>query len=89
MPVDVTGAEGERTTRSSKDEGIRMPPSLERMAALKPAFGEGGTATAGNASQISDGAAALLLTSDRRRPSSGCGRGPACGRRRSWDLTRC
>jgi len=54
-----------------KDEGIRIPPSLERMAALQPAFGESGTATAGNASQISDGAAALLLTSRQKAAELG------------------
>ena len=41
------------------------------MAALQPAFGEGGTATAGNASQISDGAAALLLTSRQKAAELG------------------
>lgn len=48
------------------DEGIRFEPNLEKMAALKPAFREDGVITAGNASQISDGAAALLLM-DRKR----------------------
>jgi acetyl-CoA acetyltransferase family protein len=48
-----------------------MPPSLERMASLQPAFGPGGTATAGNASQISDGAAALLLTSRQKAAELG------------------
>jgi acetyl-CoA acyltransferase len=45
------------------DEGVRMPPNREKMAALKPAFKEDGVITAGNASQISDGAAALVLAS--------------------------
>ncbi len=45
------------------DEGVRMPPDRERMAALKPVFKEGGVITAGNASQISDGCAALVLAS--------------------------
>lgn len=40
-----------------------MPPNLERMAALTPVFKEDGVITAGNASQISDGAAALVLAS--------------------------
>ncbi|MBI3961072.1 MAG: thiolase family protein [Chloroflexi bacterium] len=43
------------------DEGIRFEPNLEKMAALKPAFREDGVITAGNASQISDGAAAVLV----------------------------
>jgi acetyl-CoA acyltransferase len=46
-----------------KDEGVRMPPDRAKMAALKPAFKTDGVITAGNASQISDGAAALLLAS--------------------------
>jgi acetyl-CoA acetyltransferase family protein len=43
------------------DQGIRWETSLEQLAALRPAFKEGGTVTAGNSSQISDGAAAVLL----------------------------
>jgi acetyl-CoA acetyltransferase family protein len=70
MPIEVP-TEGGSAVTFSKDEGIRMPPSLERMAALQPAFGPGGTATAGNASQISDGAAALLLTSRQKAAELG------------------
>lgn len=44
------------------DEGIRRGGTLEKMAGLKPAFREDGVITAGNASQISDGAAAVLIT---------------------------
>jgi acetyl-CoA acetyltransferase family protein len=55
IPIE---ADGElRTT----DQGIRRDTSLEQLAALKPAFQEDGTVTAGNSSQISDGAAAVLL----------------------------
>jgi len=43
------------------DQGIRPETTLEKLASLKPAFKEGGKITAGNASQISDGAAAVLL----------------------------
>lgn len=43
------------------DEGVRADASRERMAALQPAFRPDGVVTAGNASQISDGAAALLM----------------------------
>lgn len=46
------------------DEGIRPNPDRAKMAALKPAFKEGGVITAANSSQISDGAAALLLASE-------------------------
>jgi acetyl-CoA acyltransferase len=48
------------------DEGIRFQPDLARMATLQPAFKPDGVITAGNASQISDGAAAVLLASQRR-----------------------
>jgi acetyl-CoA acetyltransferase family protein len=43
------------------DQGIRPGTTLEALAALKPAFKEGGKITAGNSSQVSDGAAAVLL----------------------------
>lgn len=45
----------------ARDEGIRPDASLERLAALKPAFVDGGTVTAGNSSPLNDGAAMLLL----------------------------
>jgi acetyl-CoA acyltransferase len=48
-----------------QDEGVRMPPDRARMAALKPVFKEGGVITAGNSSQVSDGAAAVLLASEK------------------------
>ena len=48
------------------DEGPRRDTSLERLAALKPAFGPKGTVTAGNASQRSDGAAAVVLMSGEK-----------------------
>jgi acetyl-CoA acyltransferase len=46
------------------DEGIRRDTSMERLAALKPVFKEDGSVTAGSSSQISDGAAALVITTD-------------------------
>mgnify|MGYP000152990048 CR=1 FL=1 len=48
----------------SKDEGIRPESTVESLAKLKPAFKAGGTVTAGNSSQTSDGAAAALLMSE-------------------------
>jgi len=45
------------------DEGVRRPPDRQRMAALKPVFKPDGVVTAGNSSQISDSAAALLIAS--------------------------
>jgi acetyl-CoA C-acetyltransferase len=49
----------------SDDEGPRPDSSLERLTALKPAFREDGTVTAGNACPLNDGAAAALIVSDR------------------------
>lgn len=60
--VAVSLPEGGVVTR---DEGVRMPPNREKIASLKTVFKEDGVITAGNASQISDGAAALVLASAR------------------------
>jgi 3-oxoadipyl-CoA thiolase len=49
-----------------RDEHPRPDTSLEKLATLKPAFREGGTITAGNASGINDGAAALVLASEQK-----------------------
>jgi 3-oxoadipyl-CoA thiolase len=49
-----------------RDEHPRPDTSLEKLATLKPAFREGGTITAGNASGINDGAAALVLSSEAK-----------------------
>jgi acetyl-CoA acetyltransferase family protein len=56
--VQVPGAE------LARDEGIRDSVSMESLARLKPSFGSEGIVTAGNASQLSDGAAALLLADE-------------------------
>jgi acetyl-CoA acyltransferase len=47
----------------TQDEGVRMPPNREKMASLQPVFKPEGVITAANASQISDGSAALVLAS--------------------------
>jgi acetyl-CoA C-acetyltransferase len=52
----------------ARDEGVRPESSYETLAALKPAFTPDGTITAGNASQVSDGAAAALITTADRAP---------------------
>jgi acetyl-CoA acetyltransferase family protein len=52
--------------RMDSDEGVRADTSLEKLAVLKTPFKEDGVITAGNASQISDGAAALLLMSETK-----------------------
>jgi acetyl-CoA acyltransferase len=62
VPIEVTLPDG-RTEAMAIDEGIRFEPNLEKMSKLQPAFKADGVITAANSSQISDGAAALLLTS--------------------------
>jgi acetyl-CoA acyltransferase len=50
------------------DEGVRIPPARDKMSQLKPPFQEDGVVTAGNSSQISDGAAAVLvMTADKAK----------------------
>ncbi|HEY4844813.1 MAG TPA: thiolase family protein [Candidatus Dormibacteraeota bacterium] len=48
------------------DEGVRIPPSREKMSQLKPSFQDDGVVTAGNSSQISDGAAAVLVMTEEK-----------------------
>jgi acetyl-CoA C-acetyltransferase len=55
----------------ARDEGIRPDTTPESLAALPPAFGEAGTITAGNASQISDGGAAVVVTSREKAEELG------------------
>ncbi|HEY7064032.1 MAG TPA: thiolase family protein [Chloroflexota bacterium] len=62
VPVDAP--QGRDTHRLAADELPRPDNSLERLAALRPAFAPDGTVTAGNAPALSDGAAALVLASD-------------------------
>jgi 3-oxoadipyl-CoA thiolase len=61
LPVRLTTRKGESLVTA--DEGPRRDTSLEQLAALKPAFQQGGTVTAGNSSSLNDGAAAVLLVS--------------------------
>ncbi|ORM34046.1 thiolase family protein [Williamsia sp. 1135] len=60
-PITVTAEDG-TTTVVSTDEGIRRGGNLDKLAGLKTPFKEDGVISAGNASQISDGSAALLIT---------------------------
>ncbi|MCV7315073.1 thiolase family protein [Mycolicibacillus parakoreensis] len=66
--VAIQDADGAAVT---KDEGIRRGTTLEKMGQLKPAFKEDGVIHAGNSSQISDGAAALLFMSAEKAQSLG------------------
>jgi len=59
LPTAVETEQG--TVQASRDEGIRSDTTLEKMATLKPAFKEDGVITAANSSQITDGAAAVLI----------------------------
>ena len=60
VPVEVKAEDG-TTSIFDQDEGIRTDTSIEKLASLKPAFRPDGFITAGNSSQISDGAAAVLV----------------------------
>jgi acetyl-CoA C-acetyltransferase len=63
MPITV--GRGAKAKTIAQDEGFRGDSSIDALAKLKPAFHEGGTVTAGNASMLSDGAAALAVVSAR------------------------
>jgi acetyl-CoA C-acetyltransferase len=63
--VPVTVGAGARAKTVSRDEGIRPETTAEALAKLKPAFHEGGSVTAGNASMLSDGAAAVVVGTAR------------------------
>ena len=65
VPVDVDG------TPFTVDEGVRRGGTVDKLATLKPSFREDGVIHAGNSSQISDGAAALLVTTPERAKALG------------------
>jgi len=71
VAVEVLRPGGRGTTLVSHDEGIRRDATVESLAKLRPAFRQDGVVTAGNASQISDGASALVVMArseaERRR----------------------
>ena len=78
VPVEVElvepGGNGKPDRRNftfRRDEGPRADSSLEALAKLKPAFKEGGSVTAGNSSQMSDGAAAVIIMSRSRADELG------------------
>jgi acetyl-CoA C-acetyltransferase len=70
VPVEVAQRRGQ-PARVTKDEGPREDTSPEMLARLKPAFEEAGSVTAGNSSQLSDGAAAVTVVSDEVLKTSG------------------
>jgi acetyl-CoA acyltransferase len=70
MPLEVTLPDGTQLVVKD-DEGPRENTNLEKLGSLKPAFKEDGSITAGNSSQISDGAVALLLMSREKAEELG------------------
>jgi acetyl-CoA acyltransferase len=70
VPIEVKNGNGS-IELMTRDEGIRPTTSLEALAGLKPAFKEGGLVTAGNSSQITDGAAAVLVMSEDKAAELG------------------
>lgn len=78
LPIEAVRAETDANGGVKKgsflfdtDEGVRYDTSLEALARLRPAFAVDGTVTAGNSSQTSDGAAALILMSGQRAEREG------------------
>jgi acetyl-CoA acyltransferase len=77
VPVEVSIVEpgnGSTVTKTfvfKRDEGPRADTSLEALGKLRPAFKEGGTVTAGNSSQMSDGAAAVVVMSRAKAEATG------------------
>ncbi|GGE20276.1 acyl-CoA dehydrogenase [Marinithermofilum abyssi] len=70
MPLEVTLPDGTKSV-VKEDEGPRADTNLQKLASLKPSFQENGNIHAGNSSQISDGAAALLLMSREKAEELG------------------
>ena len=72
VPVPVRDDDGKDTEEMfSTDEGIRPDSTVETLAKLKPAFKEDGKVTAGNSSQITDGASAVLIMSEEKANALG------------------
>ena len=71
IAVEVPGAKKGETAKVERDEGPRADTTLEKLARLEPAFRPGGTVTAGNASTLNDGAAALVVCSEERARKQG------------------
>jgi acetyl-CoA C-acetyltransferase len=81
VPVEVTGPKGSKTVE--RDEHPRDGVTLDSLARLAPVFREGGTVTAGNASGITDGAAALLVASRAAAAELGL---PVVARLAGWQV---
>jgi acetyl-CoA C-acetyltransferase len=70
IPIEIPQRKGDPVT-FERDEGVRPDATVDSLGKLKPAFQKDGTITAGNASQISNGAAAVIVTSRRRAEELG------------------
>ncbi|MFB8148107.1 acetyl-CoA C-acetyltransferase [Microbacterium sp. NPDC056003] len=70
VPVEIPQRKGDPIV-VTKDEGVRPETTVDTLARLRPAFAEGGSITAGNSSQISDGASAVILTSRSHADENG------------------
>jgi len=70
VAVDIAHADG-ATERVTNDEGIRPDTTIEKLGSLKPAFKPDGVITAGNSSQITDGAAAVLVMEKQKALAMG------------------
>jgi acetyl-CoA acyltransferase len=70
VPVEITLEDGS-TEMVTRDEGIRWDTSADKLASLQPAFQSDGKITAGNSSQISDGAVAILIMDEDRAEELG------------------
>ncbi|MFB7891424.1 acetyl-CoA C-acetyltransferase [Microbacterium sp. NPDC056044] len=70
VPVEIPQRKGDPVV-VTKDEGVRPETTVETLAGLRPAFAQGGSITAGNSSQISDGASAVVLTTRSHADENG------------------
>ena len=70
VPVEIPQRKGDALV-VNRDEGVRPETTVDSLAKLRPAFAEGGSITAGNASQISDGASAVVLTTRSHADENG------------------
>jgi acetyl-CoA C-acetyltransferase len=92
----ITVGEGKRAALVERDEHFRADASLEEMAKLRPVFRKDGTITAGNASAITDGAAAIVVLSEEAAKRHGVtpqaallGHTRWASIRRAWGSARC
>jgi len=72
--LPITVGSGPKAKTVAKDEGIRPETTVDTLAKLRPAFKTDGTVTPGNASQLSDGAATVVVASSRWAESAGAKR---------------